>query len=168
MRFLTPDEWRGWCRERSIPLGDDDWIRPDLKSDRSGYHVVELPYPVDSGAKVALARRLFGLIESDAEALVLLDEWDVWPSSAHLPLLSRFREAFGERRSLIDAPGQLVPISHREDGISIVALAVLFVWDCYGISASGEDAFFVSHDEYCLFASRDAHRAERVAAEFDG
>lgn len=27
---------------------------------------------------------------------------------------------------------------------------------------------FVSHDEYCFYASRDAHRAERVAAEFYG
>ena len=98
---------------------------------------------------------------------MLLDEWYVWPSSAHLPLWSRFREALGETRSLIDAPGHLVSNSDSEDGISIIALALLFVWDCYGISASGEDAFFISHDEYCLFVSRDARRAERVAGEFE-
>ena len=74
--------------------------------------------------------------------------------------------AFGEYRPLIEAPGHLVPPSHTDNGISIAAMALLFMWDCYGISSTGRDAFYLSHDEYCYFASRDRSVAERVASEF--
>jgi hypothetical protein len=82
-----------------------------------------------------------------------------------LALFTRFRQALGERRPLIEAPGHIVTVSDAEDAISIVATSLLFIWDCYGISTSGRDAFYISHDEYCYFASRDASTAERVASE---
>jgi hypothetical protein len=168
MRFLTPDEWQAWCITRSVPVEEGNWPSPEFYGQDDGYHVVELPYPADSGAKVAMARRLMTLVQSKAETMILVDEWDVWPSSGHLPLMSRFREALGEYRPLIEAPGHLVPRSHVEDGISIVAMALLFVWDCYGISANGSHAFFISHDEYCYLASRDKGQAEQVRSEWAG
>lgn len=163
MRFLTPAQWQIWCTERKVPLRDLGWVRPDIVAD--DFDTIDLPCPADSGAKVSLARQLFSLVGSEAETLLLVDDWAVWPSSQHLPLFTRFREAFGERRPLIEAPGHLVTADEVDDAVSIVATSLLFFWDCYGISSSGRDAFRISHDEFCYFASRDASVAARVASE---
>lgn len=125
-------------------------------------NIVDVKYPADSGAKVSLARYLFSLVAKDEETLLLVDDWAVWPSSQHMPLFTRFREALGEHRPLIEAPGHLVTPSQTDDAVSIVSTALLFIWDCYGISSSGRDAFYFSHDEYCYFASRDAEVAAEV------
>lgn len=138
-------------------------MRPDIGNDH--FHIADLPYPTDSGAKVSLARRLFSLVASDSETLVLVDDWAVWPSNQHLPLFTRFREALGEHRPLIEAPGHVITPADADDAVSIVATALLFFWDCYGISSTGRDAFYFSHDEYCYFASRDASVVERIRSE---
>jgi hypothetical protein len=166
MRFLTPTQWQEWCVERQVPLCDAGWIRPDIGAEH--FHIADLPYPSDSGQKVSLARRLFSLVASQPETLVLVDDWAVWPSSQHLPLFTRIREALDEKRPLIEAPGHLVDTSDADDAISIVATSLLFIWDCYGISSTGRDAFYISHDEYCYFASRDTSVAKSVAKQFAG
>ena len=160
MRFLTPTEWQRWCTDRKIPLRDVGWIRPDIRAKH--LHIVDLKYPGDSGAKVSFARYLFSLVATEEETLLLVDDWAVWPSSQHMPLFTRFREALGECRPLIEAPGHLVMPSDADDAVSIVSTALLFIWDCYGISSSGRDAFYFSHEEYCYFASRDAEVAAEV------
>src|SRR3954471_24655467 len=99
MRVITRPEWQEWCVKRQVPLRDVGWIRPDISAPH--YHVAELPYPQDSGKKVYLARRLFSFVATEDEALVLVDDWDVWGPCQHLPLFTRFREAVGERRPLI-------------------------------------------------------------------
>ncbi|EDY22307.1 hypothetical protein CfE428DRAFT_0432 [Chthoniobacter flavus Ellin428] len=121
---------------------------------------------MDSGKKVNLAKRLVSFVASESETLILVDDWAVWPSSQHLPLFTRFRESLGERRPLTEAPAHIITGTDRDDAISIVATSLLFIWDCYGISATGRDAFYISHDEFCYFASRDASIAERVASQF--
>src|SRR6266446_5347910 len=136
MRFLTPAEWQRWCTDRKIPLRDVGWIRPDIRAEH--VHIADLKYPADSGAKVSLARYLFSLVAKKEEEETLL---------------------------LVDAPGHLVTRSETDDAVSIISTALLFIWDCYGISASGRDAFYFSHDEYCYFASRDADVAATVQKE---
>ena len=163
MRILTPEECQSWCGERNIPLRESGWIRPDIGAETP--HVVEVPYPADSGAKVSLARFLLSLVEPGPETLLLIDDWAVWPSSQHMPLFTRFREAFGEHRPLIEAPGHLVTAADMDDAVSIVATSLLFIWDCYGISSSGHDIFYFSHDEFCYFASSDPSVAARVTEQ---
>jgi hypothetical protein len=164
MQFLTPKQWQAWCVEHQVSLKEAGWMRPWV--DAPCFHGVEIPYPTDSGAKTALARRLLSLVASGTETLILVDDWEVWPSSQHLPLFTRFREALGERRPLIEAPGHLVGPGDLDDAVSIIATSLFFIWDCYGISSTGRDAFYVSHDEYCCFASREASVAARVASDF--
>ncbi|MEO6846650.1 MAG: hypothetical protein ABI254_05290 [Chthoniobacterales bacterium] len=160
MQFLTSAECQAWCLERSVPLRNVGWIRPDIKAEH--LHIVDIPYKADSGAKVHMARFLLSLVYSDAETLLWVDDWEVWPSSQHMPLFARFREALGEYRPLIEACGHLVSQTDMDDAISIIATSLLFIWDCYGISASGRNAFYFSHDEYCYFASRDESTAAQV------
>jgi hypothetical protein len=161
VRFLTPEDWQAWCNERTIPLRKAGWIRPDVSADH--FHIAQIPYRVDSGAKVNMARFLFSLVAPDPETLFLLSDWAVWPSSQHMPLFTRFRQALGEARSIMESPGHLVTSSDGDDAVSIIATSLFFIWDCYGISSTGRDAFHISHDEYCVFGSRDAAIAARVA-----
>ncbi len=163
MRFLTPIEWQSWCAARQIPLREAGWIRPDIGANH--FHIANVPYRADSGAKVSMARTLFSLIAPAPEILLLVDDWAVWPASQHMPLFTRFREALGERRGLIESPGHLVAASEADDAVSIIATSLLFIWDCYGISSSGRDAFYISHDEFCYFASRDESVVARVAQQ---
>src|ERR1035437_8906535 len=102
MRILTPAEWQAWCNERQVPLREAGWIRPNIRA--APFHV-RVPYPPDSGKKVYLARLLYSLVAPDPETLLLVDDWAVWPSSQHMPLFTRFRQALGENRPLIEAPG---------------------------------------------------------------
>jgi hypothetical protein len=84
-----------------------------------------------------------------------------------MPLLTRFREAFGEKRPLIEAPAHLLTPDEAEDSVSIIAVALLFIWDCHILTASGRDAVFVSHDEIGWFASRDSSVAESARARLE-
>jgi hypothetical protein len=166
MQFLTPAEWQEWCVQQGVGLRLAGWVRPSIGEEQ--YHVAKVPYPTDSGRKVFLARQLLALVAFEGEALLLVDDWAVWPSSQHLPLFTRFREALGERRPLIEAPGHLIDAADAEDAedaVSIVAMSLLFFWDCYGIARTGRDAFYISHDEFLFVASRDAAVAERLAEE---
>jgi hypothetical protein len=163
MQVLTPTEWQTWCAKRQIPLRESGWIRPDISADH--FHIVDVPYDGDSGAKVSMARFLFSLVTPEPETLIVVDDWTVWPSSQHMPLLTRFRQALGVTRSLIEAPGHLVTVAGSDDAVSVIATSLLFIWDCYGISSSGRDAFYVSHDESCWFASRDPSMAAGVRAQ---
>jgi hypothetical protein len=79
-----------------------------------------------------------------------------------MPLFSRFRQALGEHRPLIEAPGHLVTPDEIEDAVSILTVSLLFVWNCHLLTASGRDVVFVSHDEFGWFASRDASVADSV------
>jgi hypothetical protein len=75
----------------------------------------------------------------------------IWPSSEHMPIFARFREAIGERRGLSDAPGHIVTLSDRDDAVSVLSLALLFFWDCHVLSGDGHLVFSCSHDEWCAF-----------------
>jgi len=163
MRFLTPSECVKWCEMHDYPAGPHEgYLTPIADETPAGFHFADFSIPTDSGRKVALARLLYSLIDPAPELLLWLGEWGVWKYCEHIPLLTRFREALGESRPLIDAPGQLVTMSEAEDGISILVVALEFCWDCHIISGAGNEAVFVSHDEFGWYGSRDASRTESV------
>jgi hypothetical protein len=131
-------------------------VGPDPHLQAPDFHFVEFPLPTDSGHKTALAKTLYALIDPAPELLFWIGDWAVWPSCQHMPLFSRFREAFGEPRPLIEVPGHVLQPHEAADALSLLILSLLFFWDCHVLTASGRDALFVSHDEYGWFASRDS------------
>ena len=86
----------------------------------------------------------------------------MWPSSEHMPLYDRFRQALGETRPLIETPGHLADMSDGEDALSVIAMSLLFFWDFYVLAAVPSPMFFASHDEYAGF-----HVPERSAMPRD-
>src|SRR2546426_10068296 len=108
MQCLTYSECAEWCSRRGFPTRHIEGYlvgpHPDIRS--PPFHFVEFSPPTDSGRKVAFGRFLYSLIEPAPELLFWLGDWEVWPSSQHMPLFTRFRQALGESRPLIEAPGQ--------------------------------------------------------------
>ena len=150
MRFLTYSQCAEWCSQRGFPARQIEGYvvgpTPDIQLPH--FHFAEFHPPSDSGRKVWLARFLYSLLQRSSEMLLWLGDWAVWPSSQHMPVFTRFREAFGEKRPLIDAPGHLLTPEEADHAISIMSVSLLFMWDCHELSGSGRDAVFTSHDEF--------------------
>mgnify|MGYP003576862615 CR=1 FL=1 len=165
MRFLTSEESAQWCASRGFQLltYGQGLPYPDL----GNLNRLSLIYPTDSGKKVQLAKTVAEWSLRQCETLFWLGDWDVWPSSQHMPLFTRFRAALGETRPLIETPGHLLQCDEVDDGSSILAVALLFFWDCCTLRADGGPAFYCSHDEFCEIATLSDTAELEAAQEFN-
>jgi hypothetical protein len=146
MRFLTQQECATWCEARGYPLSAPVNGKRDLALDtQSASH--DLPYQGDCGKRVYIAKQVVSRAVASGPALLWVSDWAVWPTSQHLPLFSRFREALGERRPLSEAPGHLVGPDDEDDAVSVLAMALLFAWNCAVLTDSLGPTYFCSHDE---------------------
>jgi hypothetical protein len=162
MRICTYKECADWCAAHNYPTRHIEGyvVGPDPDLTKPDFRFAMFSIPEDAGRRVALAKNLIALLDESAELLVQIGDWAVWPSGQHMPLFDRFREAFGERRRLIEAPGHVIPPSERDDAVSILVLSVLYLWNCHALSSTGDQAMFVSHDEYGWLAVRGARSLE--------
>ena len=146
MQFLTEAECRTWAMKRNYPLGEKPY---SLLADGPPFFCLNFTIPEDAGRRVALARFVWSAVGSQqAEALVWVTDWSVWPSGEHMPLADAMRRGLGEDRPLHLAPGFLVRYGEDDQALAVLALAVLFLWDCWLLSPNGKRAAFFSHDEY--------------------
>jgi hypothetical protein len=155
--FLSIDGARAWCRQNGIPLGMRELPTGTLTSLRFGI-------PQDAGARVALSKGLYPDVwEKNPEVLIWTTDWGIWPSSEHLPLYRRFRQSLGEQRPIEEAPAQVVDAGSSEDGVSLIVLNCLFLWDCWILSASGEYGVFLCHDEWGeVYVRSESARGELI------
>jgi hypothetical protein len=166
VRFLSHNESAAWCRKHVYPVNEGNCYGHALPQVRDNFDLLELLYPDDSGKKIALARHVMRWFQHRGELLLWIDEWGVWPSCEHMPLFVRYRQAFGEARPLIEAPGHLVEEDEFDDGLSVLAVAVLFIWDCHVLSAQRGPVFFCSHDEWTGFFIPRGYDTERISQYF--
>jgi hypothetical protein len=117
-------------------------------TDAPGYRTLRCDFPSDSGRKAYLARGIRHVVKAEPRLLLCVRNWDVFPSSGHLPLFVRLRESLGERRPVEEAPGHLFDAAEADDIISVLVLALEFFWDCFAMGESGTVAVKISHDEY--------------------
>ena len=169
MRCLTHSECAEWCARRDFPTRHIEGyvVGPDPDITSPPFHFVKFTLPTDSGRKVAFGRFLYSLVDPAPELLFWLGDWAVWPSSQHMPLFTRFRQAHGESRPLIDASGHMLTSDETDDAVSILIVSLQFVWNCHLLTSSGRDAVFVSHDEFGWFASRDESITESVRQKIE-
>jgi hypothetical protein len=169
MRCLTYSECAKWCSPRDFPTRHIEGyvVGPYPNITSPPFHFVEFTIPADSGQKVAFGRFLYSLVEPAPELLFWLGDWAVWPSSQHMPLFARLRQALGESRPLIEAPGHLLTPDEADDAVSILVVSLQFVWNCHILTSSGRDAVFVSHDDIGWFASRDESVAVSVRKKLE-
>lgn len=162
MRICTYKQCAEWCAAHGYPTRHIEGfiVSPDPDLTEPDFRFAMFSIPEDAGRRVALAKGLISLLDENAEVLVQIGDWSVWPSGQHMPLFDRFRQAFGEGRPLIEAPGHLIQSTERDDAVSILVLSVLYLWNCHVLSAEGDQALFVSHNEYGWFAVRGSRSLE--------
>jgi hypothetical protein len=156
MLFLTQQECVEWCNRHNYPTIPAGHVgTPWIDSDAVLWQTIGARLPRFSGRKVALSRTSIRSMNAPHQLLIWIRYWDIWTSISHLPLMLRLRQALGESRDLGEAPGCVVKSSEFDDSLSIVALSVLFAWDCVILSSRGDALFFASHDEFWIFKARD-------------
>jgi hypothetical protein len=171
MQICTYKECAEWCAAHGYPTRQVEGlvVGPDPDLTEPDFHFAMFSIPEDAGRRVALVKNVMSLIDAEAELLVQIGDWAVWPSGQHMPLFDRFRQAFGERRPLIEAPGHMIAPVERDDAVSILVISMLYLWNCHVLSAAGDQALFVSHDEYGWFAARGSRLlepAKQLLAQF--
>ncbi|MEI7733196.1 MAG: hypothetical protein WCO56_26735 [Verrucomicrobiota bacterium] len=166
MRFLTQEDSFEWCKHHAFKVtvsSNGLYETRDLESVSS--HSIRFSPPSDSGKKVALARAIVEQWELKSGMLLWVQNWGVWPSSGHLPLMGLVRTALGEKRSLHLTPGHLAGLEDKDAAVSILVVSLEFFWDCLVCTAEDGNAFFTSHDEYCVISCRsvsDIKKAENL------
>lgn len=130
---------------------------------RYGYRIGELfagfpvfrskQIPVDSGAKIAVARSLASWLLVD-EMLLLVAEWDVWPSSQNMNLFLRVRQALGTNEPVNTHPGHIIAPGEHDDLECLVDLCLINFWDATLVNCTKAYAVHISHDEMIDLAWR--------------
>ena len=143
MNFLTKSDAQKWCVENHIPLNDRGL--PERLASLQQFKI-----PSDAGQRVALVKSQLENFQFCKEILIWINDWSVWESGERMHIFDKFRQSYGEKRVLGEVPAQLIHKDEYEDGISIVTLAVLFLWDCYVLTKENEEFCFYSHDEFGL------------------
>ncbi len=157
MKVLTLAQSKEWLAEREFSVQESDF--PSLRR--------EYLLPPDSGWKTALARSIAGMFDPNEEVLLVLLNWDIWPSSCSMPLFNRVRLSFGETRPLDEAPGHLFALQEADLIEAVLSLTLYFVWEAVLVGAKGGLAFWVSHDEWLAVHAPDASALGRVGKYFD-
>jgi hypothetical protein len=150
MRALTKPEAFEWYVSHNIAIDERQLPQPAFTEIESlGFKI-----PQDAGRRIALLNSLFRYVPSNQEILLQFSEWGVWSSGERPHMFERFRDSYGEHRWLSDAPAYIFNPTEREDVISFVGFAVLFLWDCHLVTATGDTWLFLSHDEIGWICSK--------------
>ena len=143
MYAITKSEARDWCVAHNIALDERQLPQPTFAKEQ----LRDFKIPGDTGRRIALLSELFRSVPANQEILLWFSDWGVWPSSERAHMFERFRASYGEHRPLLEAPAFVFSPAEREDLISFAGFAILFLWDCYVLTATGDTWLFLSHDE---------------------
>ena len=155
MRFLDHTWTWDWCREHGFPLDEPEGpVAPRLAADPTLVHRERLVHSAASDPAKArvLAARLTATLGEWDECLAWATDWDVWPNEENWPRYYGWRDRFGERRSVAEAPGHVFNNSDVGELNSFLAHALECGWDVTLLPSRGSRATGVrartSHDEW--------------------
>ncbi len=111
------------------------------------------------GHVLRLCRSLWPGEWTQGQRLLWVREWSAWPSGEHMPIYTKWRSALGDTRALIEAPGHVVDPHEDDDGLSVLVMSALFLWDCWVYTENGT-IVMISHDECgSVWHRRDIERS---------
>ncbi len=128
MKFFEIGDISIWCQEQGLRVHESDKIEmPVFKKTRS--------VKVEEAGRPAFleeaAEQCLQLFKGYSEVLVWIVDWDIFPSGEDWPDYYRFREKFGEKRSINRAPGHLFK-SDESDLLSQLMIKVMYNgWDAH-------------------------------------
>jgi hypothetical protein len=151
MHFFTEDECEAW-------LSDRQRQKPNLIP---GVHVERINYPREPYRVFFVAHWMATALTYRKPALLLVTEWDIWPSSENWHLYYKLRQTYGDHRLLDQAPGHLFLEHEADDLASFLQLSMLNGWGGYVLAEANYVNAFFSHDEYIdFFGEQDEHLAD--------
>lgn len=127
----------------------------------------EMALPKDSGRKVALCRTLASIMSFADGPIVWVTATGVWPSSEHMELFDRYRQAHGESRGVASVPAVRLFAGEEDAFVSFLYLSLSFVWDAVVLDTSM--VIRVSHDEYLSIwtNTRSKYDLERMLRSYE-
>jgi hypothetical protein len=150
-------------KEASILLGVDSLDAFVISaSQRLQKTIGPFAIPVDSGGKTSIARHLADLLLQDSEFFIYIKGWMIWPSSENFDLFDGYRRSIGEHRPLWEAQVHLLAPGEQPAFVSILGMALYFVWDVEVFDARGTTLLTFSHDEWMELRVDDAARATGI------
>ena len=155
MQVVTDAEMRKFLtKQADLRCGEKhlSYVHPEAKTIRVDLQVKE-PHQL-----VSLAREVahLGYEEQDfANASLWITEWGVWDKQSEaiaFKTIERFRQSYGENRSLDSAPGHFFRHDEFVESVSCLVQPMLVGWDAYYVpwwAYGGLDYFvFASHDSF--------------------
>lgn len=155
MTCLSEDECATWCKARGL--------------DRDGKSLLYLnseplngELPDASREQAHFARFATELNLNFHGCLVWLTAWGISPSEENPSVVVKIREAFGEQRSLREAPGHLFSDVEADLATGLIRLVLAFAWDAHVVHVGDNIAMTLSHDGWFEVCGRESETAQRI------
>ncbi|HTU32710.1 MAG TPA: hypothetical protein VMF66_02785 [Candidatus Acidoferrum sp.] len=161
MKIISTDEACSMLGVESLP-GFIDSLSEHLPHRLGAYSI-----PTDSGAKCSLSKLLGDLLLPGAPIFIYVAEWGIWPSAENFDLFDGYRRSVGEDRPLKLAPVHVFETSDKSAFVSILSMALYFVWDAKVFDQSGTVLVTFSHDEWVEIETADPAVAREWSMELD-
>ena len=156
MLFLEGNELTWWCRERGLPVLEDQRPLDAANLVKRG----RVPFTFSSHnatARAQFVRACLTALGEWDECLLWITQTGIWPSSEDWPAFYALRGELGEKRSIEIAPGHLFA---RDDTALLerfIEAVVANAWDAYALpTLAGQPTdrrLFLSHDEWAELES---------------
>jgi hypothetical protein len=138
MEIITAEE----CQRRLGKEFYDRWDNGDWRKFATGF-----VRSSDSGKLNSLAREVGASLSETDGSILLVEQIGIFQSSENMYLAQMFRKAFGEMRSIREAPAYVFA---SEDSLvfwSTMHICLLNFWDFLVVSADRNVCIHSSHDE---------------------
>jgi len=134
-----------------------------LKSVNGTYSI-----PADSGRKTAMARLFAYFFLRNPLVVIYISGWGVWGSAENLDLFYGYRKSLGVTQTLMDAPVHLFKSDEADAFVSILSMALYFLWDVWVFDANSRTVLRLSHDEWLEIRTDDAVLEQELSPELEG
>lgn len=126
-----------------------------------GYEVF-VAAPKDDRVQRLLARDLVAWARRFETALLWLSDWPFYKPD-ETAIVSGLRDAHGEQRSLLDAPGHMFKFNEREELTGWVSLMMNFGWDSHLFTFPFDGSMFhTSHEDLVWLVTSDPGKFSKV------
>jgi hypothetical protein len=143
MQLKTYIEAGEWLTTHGLPSEGYEDIRARFPDYRA------YPVPQDSGAKTFIAQRIVGTLFANRPVYLSVDNYDIWPSSANVPMFLRMREACrpDQTGDLNDYAVHLFGSDETDSLEYLFSLCMFFYFDATVMTPGEPFVLQLSHDE---------------------
>lgn len=146
MKFLDRFKIREFLEKRHLTSGETN-------SNKQSFTV-----PADTGRKTALARLLASYMGNYSDCLLVISEWEIWPSSENMELFRLVRLGLGNGEDISNFPGHFFERGEIQPFECILDIVLYFYWDAEIFLSDGSLTCRVLHDEIVeVIASGSIH-----------